>query len=175
MVLLGDSFVWGTESATIADFLREEMAPYSVYSLGMGGEGIPHWRHHLDRFLSSTSYERPPKMVILNFYSGNDVTDTTLYLGLRGADGVVDSREYFAYLQHSYLVPLRARWTPYVPKLPEFFFLAEALLFQHASGTGPPLFRSTTGPSPPAWPTASHGPSTSRSRFCPSSKRRWWP
>jgi hypothetical protein len=141
VILLGDSFTWGTESATIADFLRKEMAPRTVYSLGMGGEGIPHWRHHLDRFLSSTSYERPPKMVILNFYSGNDVTDTNLYLSLRGADGVVDSREYFAYLHHSYLVPLRARWTSSVPKLPEFFFLAEALFFQYGSGTVPRLLQ----------------------------------
>lgn len=126
IVLLGDSCVWGTQTRTIADFLREEMSPLRVYSLGMGGEGIPQWKHHYERFVASTSMERAPHVVVLNFYSGNDVSDTNVYLGCRRADGTVDAAEYFAYLYHQYLIPLRRR--SWIPKLPEFYFLAAGVV-----------------------------------------------
>ncbi len=46
IVLLGDSFVWGTEEKSITDFMREKDGSITVYSLGISGSGIPQWRHN---------------------------------------------------------------------------------------------------------------------------------
>lgn len=146
VVLLGDSFTWGTESRTIADFLREEMSPLRVYSLGMGGEGIPQWKHHYERLVASTALERPPRVVVLNFYSGNDVSDTNVYLGCSRADGTVDAAEYFAYLYHQYLIPLRRR--VWLPKLPEFYFLTAGVVARQ-SQAHPVRYRDLGGLSIP--------------------------
>jgi len=52
VLLLGDSFIFGTEDETVADLLRRGLAPLTVYSLGIGGDGIPQWRYHFRRFRS---------------------------------------------------------------------------------------------------------------------------
>ena len=98
IVLLGDSFTWGTEQNTIADYLRGELGPMSVYSLGMRGEGIPQWRHHYERLASIT--ELNPSVVILNFYSSNDINDTNWFLNIQRRKGKVDSVQYFGYLSN---------------------------------------------------------------------------
>ena len=93
IVLLGDSFTWGTEDTTIADHLRTSLAPLTVYSLGMGGEGIPQWRYHYLRFMGYA--KRAPGVVVLNYYSGNDISDTNKFLDIKRRNGFVDSRIVF--------------------------------------------------------------------------------
>jgi lysophospholipase L1-like esterase len=123
VVLLGDSFIWGTEEKTIADFLREEANPLSVYSLGMAGSGISQWRYHYQRFASSPYYQEDPQIVVLNFYSGNDLTDTQVFLGLQQAKGKVDAADFYTYINYQYLIPTPDRSFS-LPKFPEFLFLA---------------------------------------------------
>jgi hypothetical protein len=96
VLLLGDSFTWGSEDKTIADYLREDLAPSTIYSAGVIGEGIPQWRFHYQRFLTYAG--GPPKIVVLNFYSGNDVRDTYHWLAIKDRFGSVSSAVYIAYL-----------------------------------------------------------------------------
>lgn len=95
VLLLGDSFVWGTEQRTIADYLRETLSPFAVYSGGMPGEGIPQWRYHYARIVSITGVK--PGVVVLNYYSGNDLDNTQRFLAILRDDGFVDSKVYFGY------------------------------------------------------------------------------
>ncbi len=79
VVLLGDSFTEGSSFTTMADYLRGFLAPLNVYSLGIGGQGIPHWRLHFRRYMNSQYFKYFPKVVVLNFYSGNDIEDAVKY------------------------------------------------------------------------------------------------
>ena len=121
VVLVGDSFIWGTEETTIADHLREVVAPMSVYSVGMAGDGISQWRYHYQRFVQGSNTS--PRIVALNFYSGNDITDTRLFLGLQSRRDPINAAEYYAYLNYQFLVPSPGRTLP-LPKPPELLFLA---------------------------------------------------
>ncbi len=76
VLIFGDSLV---EGGVLPEILRELLAPVSTYGLGIGGQGPPHWRSHFQRYIKSPFYRQPPKVVVLNFYSGNDVGDTKLY------------------------------------------------------------------------------------------------
>jgi len=123
VLLLGDSFIWGSDETTVADHLRDMLDPSSVYSMGMAGSGIPQWRYHYERFISAKSSTSAPSVVVLNYYSGNDITDTQLFMGLEKKFGSVDSKDYFAYLKYQFLIPSGDRKIS-LPKLPEFVFLA---------------------------------------------------
>ncbi|MCP5098436.1 MAG: SGNH/GDSL hydrolase family protein, partial [Chloroflexi bacterium] len=125
VLLFGDSFVWGTEEVTIADYLRELSAPLGVYSLGMAGSGIPQWQYHFQRYMDAVS--AAPKVVVLNFYSGNDITDTDVFLGLEKANGWVDSADYFTFINFQFLVPTSQQKVK-LPKLPELFFLTNYVM-----------------------------------------------
>ena len=76
VLIFGDSFVEQTE---LPEILRELLAPATTYALGIGGQGPPHWRWHFQRYIKSAFYRQPPKVVVLNFYSGDDFSDTKLY------------------------------------------------------------------------------------------------
>ncbi len=93
VLLLGDSFTWGTEDKVIAEYLREILSKVTVYSLGMGGEGIPQWRYHFERFVSETGIF--PKLVVFNFYPGNDIADTRRFLQVKKKFGKMNSFIYF--------------------------------------------------------------------------------
>jgi hypothetical protein len=122
VVTMGDSFIWGTEDATIADYLRQMATPHTVYNLGMAGDGVPQWQYHYQRFIENTPAREAPKLVVLNFYSGNDITDTQVFTGLLAAQGEINSADYFAHLNHQYMVPKSGGGFS-LPKLPEFLFL----------------------------------------------------
>ena len=76
VLIFGDSFV---ELGVFPEILRELLAPATTYGLGIGGQGPPHWRWHFQRYIKSAFYRQLPQVVVLNFYSGNDVGDTKLY------------------------------------------------------------------------------------------------
>lgn len=75
VLIFGDSFV----EDGLPNFLRDLLAPATLYSLAVGGQGPPHWRLHFQRYINSRFYKHPPLLVVLNFYSGNDISDTQLY------------------------------------------------------------------------------------------------
>ncbi len=108
ILLLGDSFTWGTENQTIADYLRETLSPMTVYSCGMGGEGIPQWAQHYRRFVSLTKF--PPRIVVLNLYSGNDFSDLLLWHKVKQRFGKVDAATYFTYAQDDTFSQIGLTW-----------------------------------------------------------------
>ena len=73
VLILGDSFI---EYGATPQYLRQFLAPVSVYAAAIAGSGPPRWRLHFNRYRESSLVLRPPKVVVLNFYSGNDITDT---------------------------------------------------------------------------------------------------
>lgn len=136
VLLLGDSFVWGTEEQTLADHMRAEDGSVSVYSAGIAGAGIPQWRHNYLRFVRENSGRVPPQAAVLNFFSGNDIADTRVFQLIEARDGTVDSAQYYAFINHHYLLP-RERGRLGLPKPPELFFLLTYLLsavHEHRSG-----------------------------------------
>lgn len=68
LILLGDSFVFGTSRLTIADVLRG-LGNLEVYSLGNIGDGPQQWALHFQRFLRT----KRTRLVAVNFYEGNDI------------------------------------------------------------------------------------------------------
>jgi lysophospholipase L1-like esterase len=128
VLLLGDSFVWGTEDRTIADYLRDFLDPLTIYSSAVSGSGIPQWRYHYQRFIDSNITSTPPDVVVLNFYSGNDLDDTTTFLALD--ERYYDSAKYyFTYNKHQYLLATANR--PFgLPKLPEIIFITSSIIDQ---------------------------------------------
>lgn len=124
VLLLGDSFTWGTEDQTIADYLRQDLAPARVYSVGVLGEGIPQWRYHYQRFMGHA--RAAPPVVVLNFYSGNDVRDTQHWLEIQDQMGEVPSAVFFSYLASAEdRAELGASWLHRHARLQELRYLAE--------------------------------------------------
>ncbi len=77
VLLIGDSFIEGIGSkVTVAEYMREMLKPLAVYSLGVGGQGVPHWKLNFERYVSSAYYKSPPQVVIFNYYGENDIADT---------------------------------------------------------------------------------------------------
>jgi len=75
VVLLGDSYTEGYTLTPIAEFLRKDLAPLRVYSLGIAGQGPQHWKLQFDRYVRSAYFKTDPRIIIINLYSGNDVSD----------------------------------------------------------------------------------------------------
>ena len=73
VLVLGDSFI---EYGSTPQNLRKSLAPATVYAAAIAGSGPPLWRKHFKRYVASPFVLQSPKLVILNFYSGNDITDT---------------------------------------------------------------------------------------------------
>ena len=73
VLILGDSFI---EVGSIPHYLRQFLAPVTVYAAAISGSGPPRWRLHFQHYLESSLVLKPPKVVVLNFYSGNDISDT---------------------------------------------------------------------------------------------------
>ena len=44
--------------------------------MGVSGQGIFHWYYHLERYYSSKYFKKHPKLIILNYYEGNDIVDS---------------------------------------------------------------------------------------------------
>lgn len=70
VVLLGDSFIFGSSRLTVADWLRQ-LTGLRVYSLGHIGDGPQHWLLHFPAFRR----KKEARVVIANFYEGNDISD----------------------------------------------------------------------------------------------------
>ena len=73
VLILGDSFI---EYGSTPENVRQLLAPATVYGAAIAGSGPPLWRLHFKRYRESSLVLKPPKVVVLNFYSGNDITDT---------------------------------------------------------------------------------------------------
>ena len=71
ILIVGDSY---TEAIEMGESFREIIDP-KTYSIGIGGQGTFHWKHHLKRFYKSY-HKSHPKIVILNYYEGNDIIDS---------------------------------------------------------------------------------------------------
>ena len=72
IILLGDSF---TENITFVNHLRKNIN-LELYSMGVSGQGIFHWYYHLKRYYESEYFKDHPKLIILNYYEGNDIVDS---------------------------------------------------------------------------------------------------
>jgi hypothetical protein len=70
-LLVGDSY---TAYPEYSEYLRN-FTNQSVYSIGMGGQGLIHWQYQLKRFNSINKKKLSPKNIIFNFYE-NDLDDT---------------------------------------------------------------------------------------------------
>ncbi len=79
VVLLGSSFISGSSTVTITEYLREFLDPFKIYSLGIGGQGIPHWGLQFKRYVNSTYFKDDPKIVVLNFHGGFTTVATAEY------------------------------------------------------------------------------------------------
>lgn len=74
VVLVGDSFTEGWESGlTVGDFLRDYLKPDRVYSLGVAFSCPANWSCQFRRYATSPYFKNPPKLIIANLYSGNDL------------------------------------------------------------------------------------------------------
>ena len=71
ILIVGDSF---TESPEMGKNFRK-LIDSNTYSLGIGGQGVFHWKYHLKRFYENYKMKFP-KIVILNYYEGNDIQDS---------------------------------------------------------------------------------------------------
>lgn len=76
ILVFGDSLV---EVGLLPEILRELLAPVTIYGMGIGGQGPPRWRWHFQRYIKSTFYHQPPKVVVLTFTSGSDLSNTKTY------------------------------------------------------------------------------------------------
>ena len=80
-ILLGDSFIEGEGAVrTVADDLRGLLPGQTVYSLGIAGQGPPHWGLQFERYARSTYFRAPPRVIVMNFYGGNDARDTHVFM-----------------------------------------------------------------------------------------------
>ena len=70
-LIVGDSY---TESPEMGNSFRK-LINSNTYSVGMGGQGVFHWKYHLKRFYKNYKMKYP-KIVILNYYEGNDIQDS---------------------------------------------------------------------------------------------------
>ena len=72
VLLLGDSFIEGLESAvTAADYLRKYVKPLAVYSTGVCGAGPQHYLCQYRHYIQLKNPHRKPRYVFVNIY-GND-------------------------------------------------------------------------------------------------------
>jgi len=76
VLLVGSSYV---ESGPVPDDLHNDLAPLTVYTIGMGGQGLPYWGLQFDRFARSRFFNAP-RIVVLNFYGGREISLTLKYL-----------------------------------------------------------------------------------------------
>ncbi len=86
VLVLGDSFI---EYGSTPQNLRKSLSPATVYAAAIKDSGPLLWRKHFKRYVASPFVLQSPKLVILNFYSGNDITDTIRHNespGLRPAE-----------------------------------------------------------------------------------------
>ncbi len=72
IIILGDSFA---ENIAFSNYLRKNINLKS-YSMGVSGQGIFHWYYHLKRYYESEYFKDHPKLIILNYYEGNDIVDS---------------------------------------------------------------------------------------------------
>jgi len=71
ILIVGDSF---TEAPEMGNNFRKLVDP-NTYSIGIGGQGVFHWKYHLKRFYENYRM-KIKKIVILNYYEGNDIQDS---------------------------------------------------------------------------------------------------
>ena len=72
VLLIGDSM---TESAVFSKNMRDNFNG-KVYSIGMGGQGLFHWKYQYQRFKNVYPNFQNPKIIVLNYFEGNDIPDS---------------------------------------------------------------------------------------------------
>jgi hypothetical protein len=135
VLLIGDSFLWGTAELTIADYMRAQRPEQTVYTTGIFGNSIVQWRYHFEDYVGRIG--QAPAVVVFNFYPGNDLSDTAFYHRVQGFVEEDTAVSYFVYYNSPYLVPNRPG-APALPKLPESaFILMGSLTAREFSGAAP--------------------------------------
>ena len=90
VLVTGDSFAWGTEERTIADYLRAMSAPLTVYSVGQPATTLTQSVDHAENIAELSGKLKHPRAIVLN-YSAPHVISALLYetrlkeYGLSGA------------------------------------------------------------------------------------------
>lgn len=72
VLLVGDSF---TEHPNFSENMRSFFKG-KVYSIGVGGQGIFHWKHQYIRLKKVYTNFSNPKIIILNYNEDDDISDT---------------------------------------------------------------------------------------------------
>ena len=156
LLLVGDSFVWGTTELTMADHLRDAWPEASVYSAGIFGNSISQWRYQFADVVARTG--RIPDLVVFNLYAGNDLEDTNLFLRARGFGNAPPAITYFTFYNSPYLLPREpAGLAP--PRLPEMLFLTLGLAVGGEQAVAAPTRLETGYTVSEAW-SLSHEPQT---------------
>jgi hypothetical protein len=148
VLLIGDSFVWGTADKTIADYMRLVWPVQTVYSAGVFGNSMVQWRYHFEDYLHRIG---PPKVVVFNFYAGNDLSDTDFYHRVQGFVDEDRAVTYYVYYNNPYLVPAESgSWA--LPKLPETAFIVMGILAAGEQQAAEPTRLETDYTIDEAWP-----------------------
>ena len=154
ILLIGDSFTWGTGDESIADHLRDALPDQTVYSAGIHGNGITQWRFHFEDVVNRLG--KVPEIVVFNFYAGNDISDTNLFQRAAAFGEANPAVVYFTFYNAPYQLPKKEDGLM-IPKLPEMFYIALGLLSGFEQVTADPTRLGTDYEVMEAWPI-SHEP-----------------
>ena len=156
ILLIGDSFTWGTADTTIADFMRAEWSGQTVYSAGVFGNSISQWSHHYADYVERIGGS--PEVVVFNLYSGNDLSDTQFFARIQGFGRAEPAITYFTFYNFPFLVPAEPGGFA-IPKLPELASITMSLLAGGDQLAAEPIRLETDYAVDEAWPI-SHEPLT---------------
>lgn len=155
VLLIGDSFVWGTGDRTIADYMRAEWTGQSFYSAGVFGNSMVQWRYHFEDFLDRVG--EAPETVVFNFYAGNDLSDTAFYRRVQGFVDVDTATSYYLFYNSPYLIPSEPGGLA-PPKMPETAFLVMGILAAGEHGSAGPVRLATDYEVEEPWPIFNEPP-----------------
>ena len=154
ILLIGDSFTWGTADETIADHMRAESPEQTVYSAGVFGNSISQWRYHYVDYV--TRIGDAPDIVVFNLYAGNDLSDTELFRRVQDFGNAAPAITYFTFYNYPYFVPSEPGGFA-LPKIPEMVALTLGLLQGGEIAAAEPTQLETEYSIDEAWPI-SHEP-----------------
>jgi hypothetical protein len=150
ILLIGDSFIWGTAEQSIADHMRTVEPEQSVYSAAVFGNSMVQWRYHFEDYINRIGGPSP-HIVVLNFYAGNDLSDTEFFHRVENFAKEDAAIAYYMYYNTPYLVPSQ-QGDLTLPKLPETTFLLLSILVRGEQTAAEPTRLETDYSIDEAWP-----------------------
>jgi hypothetical protein len=96
VLVTGDSFAWGTEERTIADYLREMLTPLTAYSVGQPATTLTQWADHAENIAMLSGKLERPRAIVLN-YSAPHVISALLYEHRLKEYGLYGAKAFYAW------------------------------------------------------------------------------